>query len=83
MKTMGLRINDDTMPLLVDVIKKSLPNLELHYGVNINEHSLILRLGLVNLILNPPDSKALQKLIIASTNDTQFAFFLKNQEVTN
>jgi hypothetical protein len=77
-KTIGLRISEDTYELVHKVSKKNLKELESKFGLDLTEGSTLMRLAISNLLQNPPTDENVQNLIISCKDDKAFAVFLKN-----
>ena len=78
MKTIGLRISEDTLGIVHKVSKIRLSEFESLYGLDLKEGSTLMRLAISHLLKNPPTKQDMQSLIIACNDDDTFAKFLKN-----
>ena len=78
MKTIGLRLDSETFELLNRIAKRNLENIEEINGLDFSEASLLIRVSLGNLLLNPPPVDITNKIITSiKDNSTFHAFLLK------
>lgn len=69
-KTIGLRISAETLKLIQDKAKTKLSGFQEKYGLDVAETSNLLRLGIINLLANPPDSSKADFVIGCKDDDT-------------
>lgn len=58
------------------ITKRDLASLEENYGLDFSEASLLLRVSIANLILNPPEESKMNKISASLKNNKTFHAFL-------
>lgn len=77
LKTIGLRLDISTLKLIRLISKRDLCDLEDAYGVDFSEASLLIRVGIGNLILNKPSKNHMEKISASLKDNKTFHAFLQ------
>ena len=77
-KTIGLRVSEDSLELVHKVSKEVLDSLMSKYGLDVTEGTTLMRLAISNLVSNPPNTNNIQNIAISCKDDSTFVAFLNN-----